>query len=208
MKNLSFLLIIFVTIFIMVFTLSIYGQDIPKIEKIVVASGAIGGSFNLIAATICDEANLIIGQSSYGSVSGGGVTNIPMVSKGDAGIGMSHPLHLKLAEKGEWPYDQKITNLRALFAVLPNVYHVIADPNLPISSFEELIKSDKTYRLGFSTPAASDFVVLTAILNYYGMSLKDLDQKGHEILQQSLSENVDSWKDRRSRLSTTTRCVS
>ena len=197
MKKLACLSLIFVTIFILIFTLASYGQGIPKIGSVVVGSGSIGGAFNLIAATICDEANLITGQSAYGSISGGGITNVPMVSKGDAGIGMSYTPHLKLAEKGEFPYDQKITNVRALFKVIPGVYHLIADPNLPISSFEELVKTDKTFRLGFSTPAAGDFVILSAILNYYGSSVRALDAKGNEVLQQSFNENVDSWKDRR-----------
>lgn len=174
------------------------GEESPSEEKLSavnVATGPAGGLYLGLGGVVADKANEILGYNVFGITGGGSVTNISVVSKGDAMVGVSLAPFLKQASEGIGPYEgAKCTNLKVLVAFSPSEHLMLVNPGIGVNSYEELVEKKPKIVFGGSAKTSPSYWIVETILNYYGSGHDDMNKWGSVMLQ-STNENSSTWKD-------------
>src|SRR5690606_37302370 len=123
---------------------------------------AMGGGFAKLFSDAGVRANAEIG---------GGVSNIAVVSQGRGELGFTMSIVPRMAELGQEPYKQKITNVRAIANLGPNKVHIVVASDSGVDSIKDLKgKKFASQPVGNVTTEA-----FKAVLKANGMDEDDLD---------------------------------
>jgi TRAP transporter TAXI family solute receptor len=126
----------------------------------------------------------------------GGIGNPTRIFKGDADIGVSYALFLSMARDGEYPYTEKHTNLRALFSLTSNTFHMLVDDSIEAKYFEDIVEKKIGLKLGTAFLGDSDYFVLEKIFGELGVTMDVLEAWGGSMQLVGTSERVAIWQDR------------
>ncbi len=138
-----------------------------------------GGGLASIWSRELDEVNI------KAEVTGGSAVNIIQVHKGESELGISQGDALRdaVAGEGKFPYPMKV---RALFALYPNVVHLVTNASSDIRSVGDL----RGKRVSIGAPGSGTAITATNILNTLGITQEDFS-----VQYLSYTETSDGLKN-------------
>lgn len=118
-------------------------------------------------------------------VTGGSAVNIIQVHKGESELGISQGDALRdaIAGKGKFPEPM---NVRALFALYPNVVHALTNASSDIQTIDDL----KGKRVSIGAPGSGNAITTINVLHALGITLDDID-----VQYLSYTETSDGLKN-------------
>ncbi|MFD1037265.1 TAXI family TRAP transporter solute-binding subunit [Virgibacillus byunsanensis] len=173
------------------------GSD--EIGDVKMVTGDQAGSWITIGAGIADGANDYFEGFPITATPGpGSVGNPATVSTGEADIGMSYPPFLLEAKAGNEPFEEKMTNLRAVAALTQTVVHLYQNADMDAKSVEGLISDKTQMTLGVPPAGQGSNYISQIVFSSLGIedAEKELEQWGASIYYGSGTDLVGGWKDR------------
>lgn len=176
-------------------------KQVTKPTTMTWVAGGVGGGWYVQAGGIArmiaeKEPNLILKV-----VPGGGVVNPVRVSKGKDDLGWGITFVDKMALKGLAPvYKKPNPDVRSLGGIF-GIYHihVLGAANKGISTMAQLadkVKAGEKIRVAAPMKGTSDLPLMNTILDFYGISLKDIEKAGGKIFHAVYSDMVNLYKDK------------
>ena len=164
-------------------------------------AGGVGGGWYVQAGGIArmiaeKEPNLILKV-----VPGGGVVNPVRVSNHKDDLGWGITFVDKMALKGLPPvYKKPNPDVRALGGIF-GIYHIhvlgAADKGVTtMGQLADMVKAGKKIRVAAPMKGTSDLPLMNTILDFYGISLKEIDKAGGKIFHAVYSDMVNLYKDK------------
>lgn len=140
-----------------------------KPQQVTIFTGPQGGSWYAMGGGF---AKLFSDQGVRSNAEvGGGVSNVAVVGQGRGELGFTMSIVPRMAELGEEPFKQKITNVRAIASLGTNVVHIVVSGDAGIGSVADLKgKKFATQPVGNVTTEA-----FKGVLAANGMKEEDLD---------------------------------
>ena len=159
---------IIVILFLLIPSNFVFANQGSAPNSITLLTGVAGGSWAGIGAVI-SEIFRNAGVKSSGE-SGGGASNVIMVDRMDAELGMCATTDPPVARKGEAPYEEKHTDVMGVCMLFQNFVHIMVREDSGVTSIEQLKgKEFASQPVGTSTQA-----VFSDVLSVYGLSENDL----------------------------------
>jgi TRAP transporter TAXI family solute receptor len=145
----------------------VFGQ---KKTQLIIGTASMGGAFYPVGQEI---ANLVTKYSDNFSmvpvVTGGAVENPRLLISGDIDIGITNANIAYFAYSGLPPYDKKL-DIACVASLYPSVLHIATLAKSSIKSIADL----KGKRLAVGPAGGGTLDILKAILDAYGMTIKDI----------------------------------
>ncbi len=157
------------------------------------------GTWASIGTGISEKANQLVENTQIISKPGPGSVGNPIaVANGDGDIGMSYNPFLLSAVKGEEPFDEKATNLRAIASLTPTVVHFIQNADMSLDSFEDVISKETKMTLGIPPVGQGSNYIGNMIFSSQGIDNIDelLKQWGGSVYYGEVSSLNDAWSNR------------
>src|SRR5699024_2335227 len=175
---------------------SMGGSDDNNLELI---TGDPDGTWASIGTALSDKLNDELDEIEVSSKPGSGsVGNPEAVSNGKGDIGMSYNPFLLKAEKGEEPFSEEMTNLKAVASLTPTVVHFIQNSDMDIDSLEGIIAEKNDMTLGIPPEGQGSNYIGNMIFEEEGIKeIEDtLDDWGGEIYYGEVSNLTDAWSNK------------
>ena len=151
--------------------------------------------------------NAAISSAFPGSIvtyqtSGGGLANVPIVSAGRAHLGIAHNIELVVAAKGTAPFKAPFKNLRAIaymynWAPMQMVMTKDFADKYGIKSLDDLSKKKPPVRIAVNQRGNMVQDMNRKILEAYGVSYKNIESWGGQIVYSPGREQGQLMSDRR-----------
>lgn len=170
-----------------------------QISNMQMMTGDANGTWAVIGAAIAEKVNQQYPGFPFTAVpSPGSVANPLIVGSGDADFGISYPLFLVSAVKGQSPYDKPLPNLRAIAAMPATVLHILADSNkVPVTSLQEALDKKIPFKLGVPPNGTGSYMIFENIFSAYGLKkVEDIKIWDSSIYYATWAGLSDAWKDR------------
>ena len=74
-------------------------------------------------------------------------TNVTRINAGQADMAMSDNVFVTAAVHGEYPFDKKMQNLALVTVLPPQVFQIVANNNVGVQTFDEIIKNKMKVRI-------------------------------------------------------------
>jgi hypothetical protein len=141
-----------------------------KADTIRFVSGRINGSWVRIAAAIASKANAYFEDYPVTVSTGGVISNLYLIQKGEAEIGFSQGIFLSKAIAGEPPFESPLDHIAGIAALDTTALYIIADEKIPENTLGELIKNDPGIRLGTLPKIDASGLIMDLVFKGYGLS--------------------------------------
>lgn len=188
------------SLFVMFFSMlsSTEAAEKPKIPNMQIMTGGAGGTWVAIGAAIAEKVNdNYEGFPMTAVPSPGSVANPMVIGSGETPFGLSYPIFLVAATKGEKPYSKGFPSLRAICAMPPTVLHIIADEAVPGKTINHLVDTKTVFKLGLPTRGSGSFSILELVFNACGLKdVDDVKQWGASVYYASGEGLSNAWNDR------------
>lgn len=158
----------------------------------------VGTSFYLVAATVAQVVQEKLPGGSKIDVLpySGGAGNVQVVNSKDAQIGMSLVMPNKLAYKGEFPYEEKMEDLRAIAGGFGRYYvAVITTKKSGIKSLKDVVDKKVPLRLETQSVGSLGEVATRQILEAYGVNYDTIKSWGGSVEHTSINVITDKLKN-------------
>lgn len=162
-----------------------------------------GGLWSLLGAGI----NAAVAEAYPGSTvtyqtSGGGLANVALVASGQADLGIAHNIELKVAKEGKKPFSKPVPNLRViayLYNWAPMQLVMLEDfaRKYGIHSIADLAKKKPPVRFAVNQRGNMVQAMNKAILEAYGVTYKNVEAWGGQIVYAASKEQGKLLSDRR-----------
>ena len=164
-------------------------------------AGGVGGGWYVQAGGIArmiaeKEPNLILKV-----VPGGGVVNPVRVSRHKDDLGWGITFVDKMALKGLAPvYKRANPDVRAIGGIF-GIYHIhiLGAQDKGVTSMAQLadrVKAGESIRVAAPMKGTSDLPLMNTILDFYGISFKDIERAGGKVFHSVYSDMVNLYKDK------------
>lgn len=175
-----------------------------KIPNMEIITGSASGSWVPVGAGVADKFNSMYDGFPLTAIPGpGSLGNPAVVSKGDAAFGLSYGPFLISAFQGKPPYDQPLTNLRAVAAMQPTVIHFLADVDPSVKTINDILSRRSSgllkvpLKLGLPPVGNASNYLANLIFEAAGMtSAAALKEYGGDVYFADGASLIDAWKDR------------
>jgi TRAP transporter TAXI family solute receptor len=164
----------------------------PGAQNLVFASGPQGGSWLPTSAAIGEIIRKTIPGSVVTVQPGGGTTNIKLVERGEAQLGVTNSSSLYDAKVGNKPFDRPTTKVLAIANIYPQTHQMMVLADAGIKEVEDIVGK----RFVPSAPGQSTFDVNKAVLDIHGLTIEELQKKGKVILTGAQGQANDMLKDK------------
>ena len=201
MKNLRYKFILVVLISIIAFAgftqaNAAVGEEGIKFNVYLAgATPAGGGVWDMIGAGLAEAIMRGNKNSVVTVLPGGGVADVPMVSSGQAELGLTHNTECAAALKGTDPFDQKYENIRGICSFYGSVLQFVVNPEAKIESISAIKKNKIPIRLAVGDPGSGGEINTRNMLKAYGMSYEDIESWGGKIYYKDMSEAAGMLTD-------------
>ena len=184
----------------MVISSASHAEDL-KPTTLTWVAGGVGGGWYVQAGGIArmiaeNEPKLIIKV-----VPGGGVVNPVRVSRHKDDLGWGITFVDKMAFKGLAPvYKKANPDVRSLGGIF-GIYHIhvmgAKDKGITtMAQLADMVKAGKEIKVAAPMKGTSDLPLMNTILDFYGISLKDIEKAGGKIFHAVYSDMVNLYKDK------------
>ena len=166
------------------------------ISEQTVTAGSTGGSWFITSTALFDLYSDKIDGLRYNIVPGGGVSNPISVQNGDASVAMGYTTNLHAAYHGEDPYEEELTDLRAVANInLASVVHAFVLADTPVNTLTELADSEYAIRIDTGTRGTGGELAAARALEAHGASYDNIRSWGGSITHSAYSEAMDRMRD-------------
>ena len=183
------------------FTPVSYAGLVKKQTTLTWVAGGVGGGWYVQAGGIArmiaeKEPNLILKV-----VPGGGVVNPVRVSRHKDDLGWGITFVDKMALKGLAPvYKKPNPDVRAIGGIF-GIYHIhvlgAKDAGVTtMAQIAEKVKAGEAIRVAAPMKGTSDLPLMNTILDFYGISFKDIEKAGGKVFHAVYSDMVNLYKDK------------
>ncbi len=172
-------------------------QPLPT-EKITVVGGTLGGGWSAITEGVVNAIRREMPDFAITSEPGHDGANAVLVNSGRVQFGLIHSGVGRLAIAGEYPYQQKLENIRGVsFIYSDSAFHFLVNEKLGISSIDEI--RERKYPLHLSVIYRGSLMEIAskAALEAYGMSYQDIESWGGKIFFLPLRTSLAMMQDGR-----------
>lgn len=196
-------LLVFLTVAFLAIPIVASADDnkVTKSTTMTWVAGGVGGGWYVQAGGIAQmiakkEPNLILKV-----VPGGGVVNPVRVSRHKDDLGWGITFVDKMAFKGLAPvYKTANPDVRSLGGIF-GIYHihVMGAEKTGVTSMAQLadmVKAGKKIKVAAPMKGTSDLPLMNTILDFYGISLKDIKKAGGKVFHAVYSDMVSLYKDK------------
>jgi len=144
-----------------------------EIPEIVIHTGTPTGGWYQMGAQISEWTNKQVkGFPITASPGGGAVGNVLIIAKEElnADVGISYGIMLKAYEENRRPFKDKTPNkdLRAIFSLIPNVYHFLVQEDIDATFVDDIIKNKMTIKTTVGNPGDSAVFLSEIIFEFFG----------------------------------------
>lgn len=163
-------------------------------------AGGVGGGWYIQAGGLAQLVNEKDPRITIKVVPGGGLVNAARVSKRQDDLGWGITFVDKAAFDGTAPlYEEAYPDIRSVGAIF-GIYniHFVAAANQGISTVDEMIqkiKDGKGVKIAAPMKGTSELPILDVILDFYGLSLEDIEKKGGKVFHAVYADMVTLYKD-------------
>ena len=195
---------VFTTIFLVLFLAGLAGTGSAEELKpatMTWVAGGVGGGWYVqaggIARLITEKEPKIILKV----VPGGGVVNPVRVASQKDDFGWGITFVDKMAYKGMAPiYKRAFPGVRSLGGIF-GIYHIhfVGAESTGVQSVEEmaeLVKAGKAIKVAAPMKGTSDLPLIKTILDFYGVSLDDIEANGGKVFNAVYADMVNLYKDK------------
>lgn len=124
-------------------------------------------------------------------------TNVTRINNGEADAAISDTFFAKAAADGVMPFDKTMDNVASVAHLYPSSVHLIADKDLGIDSFEEIINNKMKLRISVGLAGGSSDICFQQLMEEYALTSDDFKNWGGEILNQNIDTSVQMMTDNR-----------
>lgn len=124
-------------------------------------------------------------------------TNVTRINMGQADMAMSDNVFVTAGVQGEYPFDAKMQNLALVTVLPPQVFQIIANNNIGVQTFDEIIKNKMKVRISCGLPGGAWPLFLNNYLDEYGLTIDDMTDWGCEVLYQGIDDSAKMLADNR-----------
>lgn len=173
----------------------------PKPTTMTWVAGGVGGGWYVQAGGI---ARLVTEKEPHivlKVVPGGGVVNPVRVARGRDDFGWGITFVDKMAYEGLAPiYDQAFPGVRSLGGIF-GIYHIhfVAAESTGIQSvaeMAEMVKNGQAVKVAAPMKGTSDLPLVQTILDFYGISLEDIEASGGKVFNAVYADMINLYKDK------------
>jgi len=153
-----------------------------------------GGVWDMIGAGLAEA----IMQGNEGVVTvipGGGVSDVPVVSKGEAELGLTHSSIAAAGNKGIAPFEEKFKNVKAITSLYTSKLQFVIDPAKNISSVADIKEEQMPIRLAVGDPGSTGELATRRLLEANGISYEDINSWGGKVVHKDMSEAATMYGD-------------
>ncbi|MBI4184094.1 MAG: TAXI family TRAP transporter solute-binding subunit [Proteobacteria bacterium] len=173
-----------------------------KHKQVEFISGSPTGTWFPTAAVVAELTNKHYDGQPISVIPGpGGVGNVLRVGTGQSELGISYGPFLKMGLTGEGGvYKQKFPELRAIASMTPNKLHLVMEKGAGVAELKDLKSKKPKLRISTGPQGSTELFMITEILNYYGVAIRDVEGWGGRVDLHETSARVDAWKNRQAEM--------
>lgn len=146
-----------------------------------------GGVWDMIGAGLA-EAIMRSNPKAYVTVvPGGGVSDIPIVSDGEAEIGLTHSSIAVAAEKGIDPFEEVYDNIVGVAALYPSMVQFIVTAEGP-DSIQQIVDEQIPLKIAVGDPGSTGELATKRMLEAYGVTYEDIESWGGKVYYKDMGE--------------------
>lgn len=154
-----------------------------------------GGVWDMIGAGLAEAIIRDNKGSSVTVVPGGGVSDVPVVSKQEAELGLTHSVIAVAGVKGIDPFKEKYTNVRGVISLYTSQLQFMVNPKTGIESISEIKEKKAKIRLAVGDPGSTGELATKRLLNAYGITYQDIESWGGKVLYKDMGEAASMYGD-------------
>jgi TRAP transporter TAXI family solute receptor len=171
-------------------------------QDILFASGSPGGSWAQIATMLSDKCKENIENFNYTIMPGGGATNVILVARGEANVGMTFITNLTDIALGRGRYEQEFTggakNLRGMTRLgVTSWGHLVISADLArqynIKTAKDIFEQKVPVKMNVGQVGQGDEEFAGRILGAYGVTYKDVESWGGQVTYSPNSDAIDRF---------------
>ena len=146
-----------------------------------------GGVWDMVGAGVA-ETIMKSNPGSYVTVTpGGGVSDVPVVAKKEAELGLTHNCIMDAALQGIDPFDTVYDNVASICALYPSMFQFIIKDGFA-NSIEEIIANKMPIRIAVGDPGSTGELGTRRLFAAYGVSYEDIEACGGKVYYKDMSE--------------------
>ncbi len=182
MKKLAIILI--ASVFFMAMGSALLAQQ----TKLVLATGGTAGTYYPFGGAMGKIWNSKIpGMNVTAQATGASAENVRLINKGEAELALVQSDTLDFAYNAKETFKEKLTGMRAIAVLYPEVIQVVVRAESPVQTFADL----KGRKVGVGAPGSGTEANFRQLLDVYGMKKEDV--RGQYL---SFSESAEQFKDK------------
>jgi uncharacterized protein len=179
----------FSTVFVCLFLLvSAFGLAQAGEEKLILATGGTAGTYYPFGGSMAKIWNTKIpGMNVTAQATGASAENVRLVNKKEAELALVQSDVLDFAFKGQDPFKEKLTTMKAIAVLYPEIIQVVVRADGPVKTFADL----KGMKVGVGAPGSGTEANFRQLMDVYGLAK---DAVSPQYL--SFSESAEQFKDK------------
>lgn len=155
--------------------------------KMVLATGGTAGTYYPFGGAIANIWNTKIqGMNVTAQTTGASAENVRLVNKKEAELAMVQSDTLDFAYKGQEAFKEKLTGMKALAVLYPEIIQVVVRGDSPVKTFADL----KGKKVGVGAPGSGTEANFRQLCDAYGIAKADVNAQ-----YLSFSESAEQFKD-------------
>lgn len=161
--------------------------------KVTLVGGAVGGNWSAVGEGIGEAIRRVAPNSAFGYQPGQDGANAVTVGTGKAELGFLFPPTLRLALEGAPPFQQKISNLRAIGQFGAYTFGIFATESSGLKAIADIKK--KPVVIGVGTKDGAMEICVREVLAAHGITYQDIEKAGGKVLYLSVGPTLDMMKN-------------
>lgn len=155
--------------------------------KMTLATGGTAGTYYPFGRAMADVWNSRVPELNVTVLStNASAENVRLVSKGEADLAFAQSDTLDFACNAKESFEEKLTSLRAIAALYPEVVQVVVRDDIPAKDFGEL----KDARIGIGSPGSGTEANFRQLMDVHKMKKEDVHAR-----HLSFSESAEQFRD-------------
>ncbi|MCX7966324.1 MAG: TAXI family TRAP transporter solute-binding subunit, partial [Syntrophorhabdaceae bacterium] len=180
----AFLLFICVTLIIGFFSVA----HAQKQVRLIMATGGTAGTYYPFGGAMAKIWNTAIPEVNVtAQTSGASAENVRLVNKKECELAIVQSDTIDFAYYAKETFKERLTDMRAIAVLYPEVIHVVVRGDVPVTSFTQL----KGLKVGVGAPGSGTEAVFRQLMDIYKMKKEDFKPQ-----YLSFAESAEQFKDK------------
>lgn len=154
-----------------------------------------GGVWDMIGAGLAETITRGNKGSSVTVVPGGGVSDVPVVSKGEAELGLTHSVIAVAGIKGIDPFKEEYKNVKGVVALYSSQLQFMVNPKTGIEGIADIKEKKIPIRIAVGDPGSTGELATKRLLKAYGISYADIENWGGKVLFKDMGQAASMYGD-------------